>query len=483
MKKFCVLLSFVCLILFLPLTGCGEKAEKQISEYEITCTLDENVLSGSEKVRFFNDSITTFNELKFNLFSNAYRKGAKRSPVGEEYRYLAYPDGESYGGIEILSVKGESELSYSVGGDDLNVLTVKLAEEVFPGESVTVVIDYRITIANVIARLGINDKTVNLAEFYPILCAKDKDGFYECVYYDLGDPYFSECADYTVNFTADEKYAVAHAGKKVYAKNQDGKANYKFRLENARSFSMVLSESFESVSGKAGDTVVNYFYYDDETPNESMEYAIKSLKTFSELFGDYAYGEYTVVQTPFIQGGMEFPTLVMISDSVEKRAYGEVIVHETAHQWWQTAVGNNEIEHAFLDEGLAEYSTVLFYENNPEYNFTRSALMQISNDTYKSFCSVADKLLGGKNTSMERSLKDFSTEYEYVNIVYVKGCIVFDEIRKCVGEKAFFEGLKNYYSENKYKVATPLDLVSAFAKAGLASEDLINAFIGGTAIM
>jgi aminopeptidase N len=65
---------------------------------------------------------------------------------------------------------------------------------------------------------------------------------------------------------------------------------------------------------------------------------------------------------------MEYPALVMISDNIgEHISYEEVIVHEVAHQWWYSLVGNDQINYGFLDEGLTEYSTILFFENNPEY--------------------------------------------------------------------------------------------------------------------
>lgn len=480
MKKICVLLGVLLVFLSLGVVSCADNSAK-ITSYEITCELTDNILKGRETVNFYNDSETEFSELKFNLFSNAYRENAEYSPVNRAYEYLAYKNGKNYGGITVNSVESAGEaLDFSVGGIDRNVLTVSLKESVLPNDSITVSIDYQIIIADVVARLGINDCTINLAEFYPILCGKDKDGFYECVYYSTGDPYFSECADYDVEFTADEKYTVAHAGETLSSKTLDGRTTYRFHLSTARSFCMVLSDKFETLSGSVGNITVNYYYYDDETPIKSLEYALKALKTFGDLYGEYPYSVFSVVETPFVQGGMEFPTIVMISDSVGKESYGEVIVHETAHQWWQTAVGNNEIEYGFLDEGLAEYSTVLFYENNPEYNFTREDLMRISNATYKTFCTVYDRLFGERNTVMARSLKDFTSEYEYVNLAYVKSCIMYDELRKAIGDKAFFGGLKKYYSENKFKIATPYDLKSAF---GGVAESFIEGFLSGKAVL
>ena len=180
---------------------------------------------------------------------------------------------------------------------------------------------------------------------------------------------------------------------------------------------------------------------------------------------------------------MEFPALVMISDDLETNAYGEVIVHETAHQWWQTVVGNNEIEHGFLDEGLAEYSVVLFYENHPEYNMTRQALIQSAEQTYKVFCSVSDKLFGKVNTVMLRSLKDFTSEYEYVNMAYIKPCIMYDTLRKTTGEEKFFKGLKRYYESYKFENATPDDLVGVYEKIGADSNGFFKSFFEGTVII
>ena len=180
---------------------------------------------------------------------------------------------------------------------------------------------------------------------------------------------------------------------------------------------------------------------------------------------------------------MEFPSITYISDDLEERAFKEVIIHETAHQWWQTGVGNNEIEYGFLDEGLAEYSVVLFYENHPEYGFTRENLIMSSEKTYKTFCSVYDKLFGSVNTVMIRSLKDFNSEYEYVNVAYVKPTIMYDYLRKTLGDDKFFSALRRYYEEYCFLNATPDDLISVFEKERCDSEGYFLSFFEGKVIL
>ncbi len=479
MKK---LISALCIITVIfcagVFSGCDKKANR--TAYQIEASIEENVLTAKMSVDFYNHSENVLKELKFNLFANAFRQGATYSPISSQHELKAYPNGKSYGELSVNGVSGErGALEYQITGQDKNVLTVKLKEEVFPSERVKVTVDYALSLANVIARTGYNDCTVNLANFYPVLCALDQNGFYECVYYSSGDPFYSDCADYKVKLSFDKAYVVAHSGKRI----EESERAVTFSLENARSVAVVLSEKFSVKEQKVGKIDVKYYYYDDLQPDKAIEFAKNSLNLFSQKFGEYAYSTYSVVQTKFVQGGMEFPSLVMISDDLKDLAYGEVIVHETAHQWWQTAVGNNEIEHGFLDEGLAEYSVIIFFENYPQYGHTRQSLIKSCEQTYKVFCSVINKLSGNVNTAMLRSLKDFSSEYEYVCLSYIKPCLMYDTLRKTIGDKRFFSALKKYYADYSFKNATPYDLMGAFEKVGADSNGFFESFYQGKEVI
>jgi aminopeptidase N len=286
-----------------------------------------------------------------------------------------------------------------------------------------------------------------------------------------------------VDFSVSDEYKVASAGKTLKKIQKDGISTYTFSLDNARSFSMVLSKYFSVKTENKNGVEVGYYYYDDNNPDQSFDYILKSLDFFGEKFGKYAYSSYSVVQTKFVQGGMEYPTLVMISDNLDEKSYGEVIVHETAHQWWQVAVGNNEIEYGFLDEGLSEYSVILFYENHSEYGLTRESLVKSALQTYKIYCSVYDKVFGKVNTSMVRSLTTFDSEYDYVNIAYIKPCIMYDNLRQTIGDNRFFEGLKRYYKQYKYKNANPYDIVGVYEKIGADTNGFFTSFYDGKVIL
>ena len=479
MKKFtAVICALIVLSPVFVFYGCGSSPANII--YDVEFDLDGNDGRGKEKVSFLNVTENTFTELKFNLFANAFRSDAEYRPIAGQYYNQAYRKGDSSGNITVLSVRsGGEELPFIVGGKDKNVLTVTLCEELFPNERAEVEIEYEIKLADVIARTGVNAKTVNLADFFPILCGITDGAFYECVYFSTGDPYFADIADFRVSISCDEKYVVATGGELLRESSDGGRKRAEYSLKNARSFTAVLSEDYRVLKGEYKDTAVNYYYYMDATPEESLKAAVNALTLFSALFGEYPYKNFTVCETEFIQGGMEFSALVYISDALEPAAYREVIAHETAHQWWQTVVGNNEIEHPFLDEGLAEYSVVLFYENYPEYGFTRKSVVDSAVKTFKVFCNVFDRIAGKTDTSMLRAVSEYSGEYEYVNIAYVKACVMLDTVRSAVGDKTFFSGLKRYYSENRFKVATPQGLIGAFERSGAAADGIFTAFFEG----
>lgn len=483
MKKLGLALSLILCLTLLPFTSC-KKESTAYAEYNIEVSLNGSELTGKEEVVFRNFTDNAFSELKFNLFGNAFRKGASYTPIADQYYNRAYYNGASYGGMAINSVKqGGKNLEFSIGGEDENILIVKLAKELFPREEVKVEIEFTLSLANVIARTGINDNTINLGNFYPIVCGISDNAFYECLYYSNGDPFFSDVGDYTVKISVDSKYLVASGGKQLSCEEKAGRKVYTFSQKKTRSFCMVLSEKFNVISDNSQGVEINYYYYSDATPEKSLEFAVKSLKLFSEIFGEYPYPTYSVVETEFIQGGMEYPGIVMISSDLEADAFREVIVHETAHQWWQTVVGNNEIEYGFLDEGLAEYSVVLFYENFSEYGLTRENMITSSERTYKVFCTVHDKLFGKVNTVMLRSLKDFESEYEYVNMAYIKPCIMYDYLRKSIGDERFFKALKRYYKEYSFLNTSPYDLVGVFEKIGADTNGFFISFFEGKVVI
>ena len=464
------------------LSGC-KKSVEVYTKYEITAEYvpENNTLTGVMKVTFNNTTDNEITQLKFNLYPNAYRENALYQPISKGYEKSAYYAGESYGEIVISSVNGSK--NWEVCGEDENVLCVNLERALYHGDKVVLDVGFTTKLANVNHRTGVTKKTVNLCNFYPILCAFKNGGFYECAYYAEGDPFYSDCADYKMTLTLPKDYAVASTGSVVAEKMLESKKEYTMSATNVRDFALVLSKNYRVEQRIEGDVTLFYYYYKDEAPQKTMDVALESLRYFERNFGEYPYSTYTVAETGFCYGGMEYPALSLISDTLTGEDRARVTAHETAHQWWAITVGSDQIENAWQDEGLAEYSTLLFFENYEKYGFTREWLVAQALREYRSYYDVYGSVLGRADTSMVKHLKDYFSAYEYRCLAYDKAVVMFDTLRKSVGDKKFMSALKRYYSANAFQIATKEALVGSFEKTGLDVVGFFDSFLEGKAIL
>lgn len=458
----CTAAGFIFAASAAALCACGKAEARNRYKIEAEYFPEERLLSAEMTVTVTNSTENPLGELKFELWANAYREGALYAPVSDLYEPSAYYDGASYGGIAIKSV---SDGTFAVGGEDENILTVALPAELYPDESATLSMQFDVTLAKVNHRLGAGENCVNLCDFYPVLCAFGEGGFLEYPYACYGDPFVSGCADFDVTLTVPESYVAAYGGTGECVA-QNGKKTYHVIAENARDAAFVLGD-FQSVKTEAEGVEIEYYYLRDKNPSTALNAAAESLSYFSRTFGEYAYPRYVVAETDFPYGGMENAAFSMISSSLREEEIPVVVAHETAHQWWYAMVGSNQFENAWQDEGLAEYSTALFFEEHPAYGIGYGDMIASSESSYRSFFSVYSQIHKEANTAMDRPLTDFSGEYEYRNIAYDKGVILFDRVRGAIGERRFFSALQTYARKYGGKIASPDDLISCFGAEGL----------------
>lgn len=464
------------------LTGCDDSVETH-TMYEITAEYvpETRTITGAMKFTFENPTDEELSELSFQLYPNAYRKDALYKPISIAYESAAYYKGASYGEMSIYSVHGSK--NWEIMGEDENILNVYLEKSLFPGEKVVLDIGFRTQLAEVAHRTGVTKHTVNLGNFYPILCGIKNGGFVETVYYSDGDPFYSECADYKVTLTIPKEYAVAATGTLVEERMLESKKEYTMSALNVRDFAMVLSEDFRVERLQTGTTTLAYYYYADQTPKKTLSVIAECFHFYEETFGRYPYSQYSVAQTGFCLGGMEYPCLTFLSDELVETEKIRAIVHETAHQWWYAVVGSDQIENGWQDEGLAEYSALTFFEKYEKYDVSREGLVKEAMEGYRSYYDVYGSVLGRTDTRMTRHLKEYLSDYEYKCLSYDKAVIMFDTLRKSVGDDKFFEALRRYYKLCAYKQATVGDLIGSFEKSGLDVNGFFDSFLNGKVIL
>ncbi|MDR0425671.1 MAG: M1 family metallopeptidase [Clostridiales bacterium] len=476
--------AFLCLILAVSaFAGCGggefDKMAEGLSTYKIEAALDRDNMRVTAKmdVKYVNGGQSILNGVSFHLYPNAYREGARFSPVNAEDWDDAYPNGVSYGGISVsnLTVNGMAA-EVNVTGEDENILSVALTKPLYPTDSVNIGMEFTVTLPNMRHRLGHYEGAVNLGNWYPIACVSGENGFYTDPYYDRGDPFFSEVANYDVTLTVPKDMTAALSG--VTTRSETGGTAVYHSTERAIRDFAAIAGAFKTLATQAAGIDVEYYYQKDAAPEVSLMAAVDAVKTFSDLFGAYPYKSYKAAETHFLQGGMEYPTLVFISDVLDRETFTEAIVHETAHQWWYGVVGNNQIDHAWMDEGLAEYSTTMFYERNPDYNV--DAQKRIAT-TLASYVVYYEKTANrGRDSSMTRRVNEYYNQFEYALLTYKKGELMFESIRMNIGSENFLNGLKAYYKDMSYKIAAPDDLIGRMETASKKTvKPLFDSWLDG----
>ncbi len=468
--------SFLILMLLILVSslfaGCScsnlKSVSKNLTNYNLTLSFDDNTktLSGFQTVDYINSTETTLNEVWFHLYPNAFSLEAKTKPVGNLYKTKAYPNGEDYGGITVESVLvNNSKQEVVIKEPDNETLVVKLNESLYPDERVQIQITYSVLLPNCLHRFGYGENTYNFGNFYPVACVYENGSFKTDAYGSNGDPFYSNMANYNVSITYDNDFVLASTGKQTSTKEEDLKKQTSIKANAVRDFAFVLSKKFQVISAKAGKTTVYYYYYNDDNAQKSLQASVDAINTFNNLFGEYPYETYSVVKANFIHGGMEYPNLVYISDSVTQlNEYLNVIVHETAHQWWYNLVGSNACEYAWLDEGLTEYSTLMFYKHNKNYDVNVKESLNNSLSSYLLYSEISTSVYGKFDSSMTRNVNTFKGDLDYVYVTYVKGVLFFDNLNELVGDKKFEKSLKEYFKANAYKNATPDHMISAFEK-------------------
>lgn len=491
-RKILYFLSFIILsAVFFSACGFDDFINiygRNVNIYEIDLELDEteHKINASQKTTYINKTDTTLDSVCFHLYPNSFSESASAKPVSSLYENKAYPNGKSYGKLEISLLKEDGKATEVVlEGTDKTILKVNLSDVLYPNEKVVIEFQYQIVLPNVNHRFGYGDNTINLGNFYPIACVFEKGGFVKKEYHSNGDPFYSDFANYNVTITHSKNLIIATSGN-IKSQIENGeKIKTVSEARAVRDFAMVLSDKFEVLTQKVGDTEVKYYYYQDENAEKSLQTSVLSLTTFSEMIGVYPYRTLSVVQSNFIHGGMEYPNLVLISDALDKyEDYENTIIHEIAHQWWYGVVGNNEFSYGWLDEGLTEYTTALFYEKNEQYNVNYETIIKNANSSYCLFVEVYEDIFGEVDTSMNRDLDKFATEPEYVYIAYVKGMLMFDGLRSIIGNRNFIRCLRHYYNHNMGRNVLPSDLISSFESASLRSlESFFKSWIDGIVVV
>lgn len=457
-----------------------EDFERSIYKIECELNTEDKTLSAIQELDYYNNDDIEMNEIYFHVYPNAFKKEETAPFLFDDFDN-AYKKGFEPGYSEILSIseiEGENEklLKHSFSGIGETILKVELDKPLGPKGRVSLRICFKLYIPPASERFGYGENNFNLGNWYPIAAVYDgRDGWNLDKYYPIGDPFFSDASDYRVRIKAPRDYTIAASGKNIKKNTEGNYTVWEFEESALRDFAFVANNNFKMIEEEfEGISIKSYFYKGNEVRGkEALECGVKSIKLFNKLFGKYPYSDYSIVETEF-PSGMEYPTLVYISDKLYNTDYNIdaliiTVVHETAHQWFYGIVGNDQIDEAWLDEGFASYGEVLY----AEYIYGKKTGM----DYYEK--SVEGNIEEALSTeaidgSLSKSLSEFKDWGDYGPTAYGRGAQMLHELRQMLGDDNFFKILKAYVGEYKFKIAYTEDFIEICEE--ISGKDLSEFF-------
>jgi hypothetical protein len=169
--------------------------------------------------------------------------------------------------------------------------------------------------------------------------------------------------------------------------------------------------------------------------------AAKAIGNFSEWFGPYPYGSLALTQMPG-QLSQGWPGLVFLSsfaflspqeltdlrlDPLTRALDSQVLVHETAHQWWGDLVLWKSYRDQWIAEGLANYAALLVLEQQNPAQF-RQVLEKYRRDLL-SKNKDGERLRDAGPVTLGQRLESSHFPGGYEAISYERGTWLFHMLR------------------------------------------------------
>lgn len=435
------------------------------SVYSIEWVFNEDLseLQGRQRVIFANRTGKTLNEIYFRLFAN--------SPNSE-------------GSIRVKNVRvSGSPVNTTLEQDD-TALKLALTRPLAPNRTLPITLDYTIQIPRDntarYADFTRTDWITTLPSIYPLIPAYDDKSWHIETPPEYGDLVYADSSIFDVTITTPAQYTVIASGQMVQEVNQGATMARRFIAAPMRDFDANITNALVKTSAQVDDIEIHSWYLPAhaESGQRALDWATEALRIFENRFGAYPFKELDLVETPTTAGGIEYPGLITVasnlySDPGQLSFFEFATVHETAHQWFYSTVGNDQVNHPWLDEALTQYATLIYYQDR--YGDETARIIQ--ENYFDAIYQAAKQRYGDLPAGLPVSAYD---EEAYGAFVYSKGPKFFQAVRDQIGDEAFFRALRAYYDTFKFRIAYPPDLIKAFnAASGQDVTPLYKKWIDG----
>ncbi|MEN8207765.1 MAG: M1 family metallopeptidase [Candidatus Fermentibacteria bacterium] len=373
--------------------GLESRADYQM---EVRLEPDSSMIHGHSEILFTNGVDFSVDTLWLHLYPNAYRDvstafGQDLEAVGRYY-FRASPE----------SQKGWVELSeWSLNGKPVDISVdgslgfISLDSTLYPGETVLLQGDFIVKIPAFWSRMGHLGDTYQITQWYPKMCVLDENGWHRGRYHWRGE-FYSDFGNYFITLDVPENFITAATGsvKSISFSKDSLRRSEIWEAYNVHDFAWSVSPDYtlrehtyvypESLG--ADSVRVHLVLLDDDSEHWSDVPAVidSTLLYYGEWYVPYPYDDLWVVEPVILMaGGMEYPQFIFSAADVPMtRALEMVTSHEVGHQWFYGMLGNDEVNEAWLDEGMNTFSELRYMQRRHGFHGNMSTapewIMEIS---------------------------------------------------------------------------------------------------------
>lgn len=501
-----VLLFLFCSLRF----AASSQYWQQRVDYTIDVTLNdkEKTLDAFEKIIYTNNSPDTLQFIWFHLWSNAYKNDKtafsdQQLELGNTKFYFSDQDKKGY--INRLDFKVDGVTAKTEDHPQhIDIIKLVLSKPLPPNQKITITTPFHVKLPSNFSRGGYDGESFQITQWYPKPAVYDKNGWHPMPYLDQGE-FYSEFGSFDVQITVSKNYVVAATGELQNSDEKDWllqRNNFEwkpqkqkikskggtiktvtqkylpssietktlhYKQDNVHDFAWFADKMFivntDTCQLASGRIIQVYSFYPPNGKDvwkNSIQFAKDALRFYSNEIGEYPYNVASVVQgSQGFGGGMEYPTITVITPMPSTKDLDNVIAHELGHNWFYGILGSNEREHPWMDEGINTFYEYKYMQKKYGMDKSHELLFQ----------TFAER----KTDQPIETASDQFNEINYAAVAYHKTAEWVHLLENQIGETVFRDQMHTYFENWKFKHPQPVDFKTVFQPLlGNKSEEVFS---------
>ncbi len=425
-------------------------------------------VSGTESIRYVNNSPDTLREMYLHLYPNAFRDKNVPYQTDESRAYnvrLLDVPGAHKGWLDLSDLKVDgTAVTHTVDG---TLAHFKLPRALAPKDSMTMTFAFDGKVRQSIDRSGYRGNHYDMAQWYAKLVVYDENGFH-ADQFQTGE-FYGEFGTFDVHIELPDHFVVAATGvvqdgdpgwdynpvKNPNARKRPVTGKTKtvhFHAENVHDFAWCADPTYV-----VEDTTINdidiYSVYRRRSAktwqDSTLVHAVRAIRWLDKIAGKYPYPQITVAEM-LRTGGMEYPMFVMDGRASESLAF-----HEIGHVYFYGILANDERREAWMDEGFTTFQTRWYNEqrygpwgDKSQWNWYQRITPQYKLwEDYRRQVFDLDRRGYGERASFRADKYD----HNYRANVYQKSALIMHALQYSAGPENFDRIMHEYFDRWKFK--------------------------------